>query len=398
MVLAHECAHLRRRDPFWLAVSQCFLALQWFNPLAWAAVKNYRLASERAADDAVLVATQDAPAYAGLLVACARVRAALPPVLCAMASPSTVGQRVEHILNEAADRRRAGVLWPAAWVAAFHLVAAGVLWISPVLAIAQEPVAEAPAEPPLPPDAGPAPATDPGADLRNAFESKVVRQVQWSDTLLSHALKELHEKTGVNFILRGDEDKKLTLHLREAPLREVISAMCEATGMQFDPQETAVVISPAAAPLMETRTFLLPDKLAAEISDNGSANKLLEQAGILAAEGSLVSFEPASHRLIAKNTRHELERIENWVETGRADAAFAWTPVKLEQREYVSAHKVRRFYGFTSFQPGEGEAQDTILFKSPVLHMQWRKDSPDILIHGAKFVLQLPIREHEGTL
>ena len=44
MVLAHECAHLLRRDPLWQILSRFFLALLWFHPLAWELARRSRAA------------------------------------------------------------------------------------------------------------------------------------------------------------------------------------------------------------------------------------------------------------------------------------------------------------------------------------------------------------------
>ena len=99
-------------------------------------MKSYRLASEHAADDAVLAATPDAPAYAELLVACSRVRASLPPALCAMASPSTIGRRVELILDESTDRRASCILGSAFLGVVAALVATGTMLFTPALASA----------------------------------------------------------------------------------------------------------------------------------------------------------------------------------------------------------------------------------------------------------------------
>ena len=111
MVLAHECAHLQRHDSFWLGAGQWFLALQWFNPIAWGVVRRIRLAGERAADDAGLGVTRDAPAYADLLVAFAKRSAGPQAAVSRMAGPSTVCRRVECLLAESMDRRNAGIGW-----------------------------------------------------------------------------------------------------------------------------------------------------------------------------------------------------------------------------------------------------------------------------------------------
>jgi len=403
MVLAHECAHLHRRDPLWLAIGQWFLALQWFNPFAWCVVRRCRAANERAADDAVIAATQDAPAYAELLVACARVHCAAQPALCRMASPATVSQRVERILDESTDRRPCGVFWPVVMTACSAAVLASVLLLTPRLTVAQTPDSppDNAMEPALPAESGPPPATDTGAALKRSLQAAVVKEVKWQETPLQDALNELHRLTGVNFILRTPElpEKKLTLHLRDVPLREVISLICEAAGMTSDPQESAVVIMPAdAAPRITTMTFLLPEKLAAGLTGNDSAKQLLEQAGIRFPEGATAAFEPKSARLIVRNTARELERVERWIESGNADAPFDWAPLALDGRDYISADKVRSFYGFTRVQ-SEGEAESQrLIFHSPALQMSWHRNSPDIRINDLKFVLQLPVKEHEGEL
>jgi beta-lactamase regulating signal transducer with metallopeptidase domain len=79
LILAHECAHLLRRDPFWQLVSHVFLALLWFHPLAWSLARRSRAADEQAADDIVVKTAGDAPDYADLLVACARQFGRPPP-------------------------------------------------------------------------------------------------------------------------------------------------------------------------------------------------------------------------------------------------------------------------------------------------------------------------------
>ena len=51
MVLAHETAHIRRRDWFWQVVSQAACAVHFFNPLAWLAARRLRVESEFACDE-----------------------------------------------------------------------------------------------------------------------------------------------------------------------------------------------------------------------------------------------------------------------------------------------------------------------------------------------------------
>lgn len=57
-VLAHERAHLRRKDHLWKPLGFCLLALHWFNPLAWLAYVLLCRDIESACDEKV-IATYD---------------------------------------------------------------------------------------------------------------------------------------------------------------------------------------------------------------------------------------------------------------------------------------------------------------------------------------------------
>lgn len=54
VVLAHELAHLRRRDPWVLVLENVLLTLWWFNPVVWMLVKSLRRTREDCCDDLVL--------------------------------------------------------------------------------------------------------------------------------------------------------------------------------------------------------------------------------------------------------------------------------------------------------------------------------------------------------
>jgi len=76
-VLAHELAHLRRKDWVFLILSRLALALFWFNPLVWRLSVVLTEASEEAAD-AEAVRTVDRKDYARVLVRLATNPAACP--------------------------------------------------------------------------------------------------------------------------------------------------------------------------------------------------------------------------------------------------------------------------------------------------------------------------------
>lgn len=112
LVLAHEGAHLRRRDPWWRCLAGVLLALLWFHPLAWSLARRARQADERAADDAVLAREGDAPGYAETLLECARLFAVPAPLRRAafpIAGPGMFPERVRAVLDPRRDRRAAGM-------------------------------------------------------------------------------------------------------------------------------------------------------------------------------------------------------------------------------------------------------------------------------------------------
>ena len=105
--LAHELAHLRRRDPLWRLAAQFVRALHWPNPLAWWLCRRLDWELERAVDDQVVMAMAAAPSrYAASLLALASEAA--PTAAVAMARGSGVGRRIEMILNPAIERRMPG--------------------------------------------------------------------------------------------------------------------------------------------------------------------------------------------------------------------------------------------------------------------------------------------------
>lgn len=106
--LRHEAGHISRWDypARWLAHLAC--ALYWPNPLMWRAVRSLRVAQEQATDDLVLRAGTKPEEYASQLFEAARlvaVRGLFARHAVAMASPSTLEDRVLAIVDPRRDRR-----------------------------------------------------------------------------------------------------------------------------------------------------------------------------------------------------------------------------------------------------------------------------------------------------
>ena len=131
VVLAHELAHVERRDWSSQCLGDVLRAFYWFNPLIWLLVRRLRAESERACDDAVLDVGVDAPAYASHLLELARQfsfhRRAWSPAP-AIVSPSQLERRVRAMLNTRLNRTpptRSMRAILAAGVVAFALPVAG---------------------------------------------------------------------------------------------------------------------------------------------------------------------------------------------------------------------------------------------------------------------------------
>jgi beta-lactamase regulating signal transducer with metallopeptidase domain len=109
IVLAHELAHVQRRDWIVQIGSEVLRSLFWFNPLVWLASWRLRLESERACDDAVVNLGVSGGDYATHLLELAqqfgRARALSFPAVAIVPRPSSLERRVTAMLNPGLNRR-----------------------------------------------------------------------------------------------------------------------------------------------------------------------------------------------------------------------------------------------------------------------------------------------------
>jgi TonB family protein len=110
IVLEHEIAHIQRGDWLVFMAAELLRALHWFNPLVWIACARMRQESERACDDAVLVAGVRGHDYATHLLELARLLNARRPAMSPWAAPamarmSSLQGRISVMLNANIDRR-----------------------------------------------------------------------------------------------------------------------------------------------------------------------------------------------------------------------------------------------------------------------------------------------------
>ncbi len=106
-VIAHEMAHVARRDVAVLALANLACALHWFNPLVWILRRRLVIECEHASDDLALAGGSEAVDYADHLLETAaayRRRTQIAPV---MAARSHLEERIMAILDNDQNRRRA---------------------------------------------------------------------------------------------------------------------------------------------------------------------------------------------------------------------------------------------------------------------------------------------------
>lgn len=118
-VLAHERCHIRRWDHVWKPLAFLLLAVNWFNPVLWAAYVLLGRDMERACDEMVLknATPSQRAAYSRALVACA----AQPKMaaVCPLAfGEVAVKERVKNVLNYKK---------PALWAVILLVVAAVII-------------------------------------------------------------------------------------------------------------------------------------------------------------------------------------------------------------------------------------------------------------------------------
>jgi len=99
LVVMHELAHLKRRDPLAHALARGMVALAAFNPAAYLAARALEHDRELACDDVVMHATDERRAYARALARYLGIEIRLPAaVLGLLAQPAFALRRMRHVL------------------------------------------------------------------------------------------------------------------------------------------------------------------------------------------------------------------------------------------------------------------------------------------------------------
>jgi len=117
-VLRHELAHIGQRDLLFRALAEVAVAVYWLIPFIWMARRQLILAQERAADDSVLDAGCAATDYANLLASLANDERHSGFAVMSMARKSSLGARVERLLDRGQRRETPTPAWSMAIITA----------------------------------------------------------------------------------------------------------------------------------------------------------------------------------------------------------------------------------------------------------------------------------------
>lgn len=151
-ILAHEVAHVARRDWPVLMLTRTAAALFWFNPLVWLLEREVVQQAEEAADCEAALCVEPTR-YARTLLSWAQVNGRMVPANSIAPSGSALARRVKAILDRRMRERPSG----SAWTAIAAVLCIGIA--APVAAMQLVEASQAPEAPEAPdvPDAPEAP-------------------------------------------------------------------------------------------------------------------------------------------------------------------------------------------------------------------------------------------------
>lgn len=107
-ILAHERAHIERKDWFWNLAGHVVCAFYWPVPTVWLLQKYSKRAAEEACDDRVLAVGNAPSDYAQDLLQAAEDIRMMPATALPLITKAEVVARIQHILNPSARRGPAG--------------------------------------------------------------------------------------------------------------------------------------------------------------------------------------------------------------------------------------------------------------------------------------------------
>jgi TonB family protein len=300
VVLAHEMAHLARRDWVTQLAAEVVRAIHWFNPLFWLACARLRQESEHASDDIVLDLGFARTSYATHLVDLARAfsthgRTWLPAP--SIARPSTLERRVCAMLNPHINRQPVSLIRRTAMVTLLLAAALPIAAASQSSSTTSGTVVD-PSGLPLPnapvtlTGAGGAPVFETTTDATGAFQFPAVPSGEYMLSSRTPGFSSLRQRVQIG------GPTTLSMQLQVGTLRETVTVR----GGETFPAAAALPM-PAAPPCGSTSVGgnLKPPKKLLHVSpkfrqawvDAGVQGSVLLQARI-GTDGKISSVEVVS--------------------------------------------------------------------------------------------------------
>lgn len=276
-MLAHELAHLVRRDPFWLAFSRMLAGALFFQPLNWVACRRLRELSERLCDEWAVERTGRPLSLARCLAEVAgwSVRPAALPVPSMADRPSSLAKRIRHLLDwsppsERSPERRVRPVWIGAGML---VLLAAVAAVAPgVYAAVATPEPAEPAE--LVEPADPVEAEDPVEpeydvvedEIEARIEGELEGELEGMEAAMEAALEPLQDLEGFAFVGDFDFDFEGMAVFSEEEAEE-IAKMAEEISERYADEYAALAESMMAdmEPELERISEEVNRKLAPEI-------------------------------------------------------------------------------------------------------------------------------------
>ena len=372
VVLAHELAHVRRRDALTQWIAHLALAANWFNPLAWVAMKRFRDERERACDDAVIELGTRPSTYADHLLDIVRTHGAAggPMPAMAMARRSQFEGRLLAILDGGSPRggiRARSALWVGA------LAATAVLPIAAIRGAGPHPVKDAPiqqmpaetahdttrASPPAAPSAGTGTRT---AAARKFDRDTLVKAVRTgaADTTLRRVIAATASMTS-----DGDRADVLRAVLAHPSLdRADLTAVLQATGPMTSDGDRADVLR-AAIPRLSfddaaQRTAFFA--AVAKFTSDGDRKDVLSAAFAVAPLGDprvRSAFVASIAPITSDGTKGDL--LVHLLGRTRLDPATLVDVVRSTRSIASDGDKTRVLMEAIEYQPLDDAARDAIL-------------------------------------
>jgi TonB family protein len=222
-LVAHELAHLKRRDHWVRWLELAVTVTWWFNPVTWWARRRLRQAEERCCDAVVARALPDhARAYADTLVETLRFLAGtrVPHAVGAvgMADLSEVQRRLEMILSRTSSRRPKLVSRVV-----LGCVAVGTLVLTPVLASGGH-----------------------DRDLPAAFQEEITLNLRDAD--LAQVISQFGTVTGCDVRIEPSLRGTVTVDLHDVPLHEVLDRVTAQNNAGWRLDHGTLVVFPLDPP------------------------------------------------------------------------------------------------------------------------------------------------------